>query len=400
MFSGAVHRQGYPEYRWSVLTLLNFYLGFFKNPVYCKHNTKILRKLLSKKFFKLNKTILNPPVSQDEDIQYECVVTCKVRRRGEDDMSTLVPHPLPPGRDDLTEQEINHLMSVIANMESVKGVGGREEEKQSPPPTDDELREFIDYVGMGVVNQDRVDYEEQRQDEGQPEPPKRSKQANQYFWRRHYLSIIQEEEEHADQSQGSSRANSRPASTYENNMFRMPRILSISPLCTVEQRGREEKRDSRESWESEMSVESLTSINSILSEEGSITSSGSFQSDTCQEKSNSRDTEGGRRAYESLSCLLDSVPPPSNTPDSMVIDPSISKPCLSEINPVSRIRTGMGSRFKQQLQEIEERKLNEGKRELNKTRTQVYTPTRSDPTQQPLNNSSLTSQGTIEVIFF
>ena len=341
-------------------------------------------------------------VSQDEDIEYECVVTCKVRRRGEDDMASFVPPPLPPGREDLSELEMNHLMSVIANMESVKGLGCREEGKQSPPPTDEELQEFIDYVGMGVINQDRVDYEERRQDEGQPEPPKRSKQANQYFWRRHYLSIIQEEEEHADQSQGSSRANSRPASTYENNMFRIPRILTISPLCTVDQRSREEKRDSRESWESEMSVDSITSINSILSEEGSITSSGSFHSDTCQEKSNSRDTEGGRRAYESLSCLLDSVPPPSNTPDSLVIDTSLVKINSSDISPVSRIRTGMGSRFKQQLQEIEEMKRNEGKREINKTRTQVYAPTQPDPdpTQQSLNNCLKSTPAKTEVNFY
>jgi hypothetical protein len=30
-----------------------------------------------------------------------------------------------------------------------------------------------------------------QEEDDQPEPPKRTKQANQYFWRRHYLSIIQ-----------------------------------------------------------------------------------------------------------------------------------------------------------------------------------------------------------------
>ncbi len=29
-------------------------------------------------------------------------------------------------------------------------------------------------------------------EDDQQDPPKRTKQANQYFWRRHYLSIIQE----------------------------------------------------------------------------------------------------------------------------------------------------------------------------------------------------------------
>ena len=58
-------------------------------------------------------------------------------------------------------------------------------------------------------------------DEIKPEPPKRNKQANQYFWRQHYLSIIQEEEEEQSESEQlpskiTSIRNLRPASCYEN----------------------------------------------------------------------------------------------------------------------------------------------------------------------------------------
>ena len=288
-----------------------------------------------------------------EDIEYECVVTCKVRRTDEMSSSLLppVPHGNPLDRNDLTPQQLDQLMAVISNMETVKGIAPGE--GQSPPPTDDELQQFMDYVGMGVVNQDRLDYEERK--EGGPEPPKRSKQASQYFWRRHYLSIIQEEEELGDQSAASSQPSSRPASTYENSILRLPRLLNMSPLCSYDQRNKEEKRDSRESWESEMSVDSLTSINSILSEEGSLTSVGSFTSD----KTDTNETDEGRKAYESLSCLLDSVPPPSNTPDSMTSQGAAAvKPDAD-----NRIVIGMGSKFKQQLQEIETRKRSEGKSE-------------------------------------
>ena len=120
--------------------------------------------------------------------------------------------------------------------------------------------------------------------------------------------------------------------------------LASNPLQEI-MGDRRDSRGSRESWESEMSVDSLTSINSILSEEGSITSAGSFTSDTA---------DGGRKAYDSLSCLLDSVPPPSNTPDSMVGD-------IKAVD--TKIITGMGSKFKLQLQEIEARKRDQGKHE-------------------------------------
>ena len=82
---------------------------------------------------------------------------------------------------------------------------------------------------MGVVNNQRVEYEEERQNV--PEPPRRNKQACQYFWRRHYLSIIQEdEEEHNEATPGSS----RPGSTYENQMTRLSRVIgALSPVTVI-----------------------------------------------------------------------------------------------------------------------------------------------------------------------
>ena len=353
----------------------------------------------------------------DEEVEYECRVTCSVRQPNQEDKmsmdnilseeisetNTMIHNPVEMadkveeevnGREDLTPAQIQQLMSVIAGMESIKRAGGEEGPSAgssgSPPPTDEEIQQFIDYVGMGVINNDRLEYEERRkrdqEEENQPEPPKRNKTASQYFWRRHYLSIIQEdEEEHTEQTPGSSRscsrANSRPGSTYENNFNRISRVLgAMSPLA-LEQRGSvdtsdkaETIRDVRASWGSEMSVDSLTSVNSILSEEGSITSNGSFISDTCQPDlyQTSSDTDQvsdncQKRASQSLSCLLDSVHPPSNTPDSMMSCESptarLSKSEIDNDEGVHVIKFKMGSKFKQSIQEIEESKR-KGKREF------------------------------------
>ena len=101
----------------------------------------------------------------------------------------------PAGRAELSPGQLQQLVGVIAGMDSVRAATGDQDTQHSPPPTDQEIQQFIDYVGMGVINRERLEYEERRKQEeeaaGQPEPPKRSKQANQYFWRRHYLSIIQ-----------------------------------------------------------------------------------------------------------------------------------------------------------------------------------------------------------------
>ena len=49
-------------------------------------------------------------------------------------------------------------------------------------PTPEMIQEFLENIGEDGENGDH----------------KRSKSAHQYFYRHHYLSIIQEEEEHSD----------------------------------------------------------------------------------------------------------------------------------------------------------------------------------------------------------
>ena len=61
-------------------------------------------------------------------------------------------HPLTPA-------QIHQLMTVIAGMDSVKEAGS----DSSPPPTDEEIQQFLDYVGCGQVNSQRMEYEEERQ---------------------------------------------------------------------------------------------------------------------------------------------------------------------------------------------------------------------------------------------
>ena len=268
-------------------------------------------------------------------------------------------------KHNLTAGQIHQLMSVIAGMDVVKEAGSG----ASPPPTDEEIQQFLDYVGMGVVNNQRVEYEEEKQNA--PEPPRRNKQACQYFWRRHYLSIIQEdEEEHNDPTPGSSRTASRPGSTYENNISRLSRVMgALSPLAYQEENQEAFSKEVRSSWGSEISMESVTSVNSILSEEGSVTSQASFLSDE-----NNKDKRE-RRAVCDLSSLLESVHPPSlppsHTPDSMLSCESpairLSKAESDSEEAVPGIlgpgKFKMGSKFKQSLQHIEEFKR-KGKPEL------------------------------------
>ena len=276
----------------------------------------------------------------EEELEYQCLVTTS-------SCSSSEPREeMEGGKGELTDAQMEHLMSVIAGMDSVKGAGGGGNGgSNSPPPTDEEIRQFIDYVGRGVVNQERLDFEAGRD---QPEPPKRSKTAQQYFWRRHYLSIIQEDEEHDEQTPGSSRPSSRPCSTYENSLAaRLSRLGALSPVF------QSKDTEARGSWGSEMSVDSLTSINSILSEEGSVTSTGSFHSEPEEVTT--------RLAPPGLSCLLEMVHPPSCTPDSMAgrssscESPTIRPEEQELTQPVKNIKP-MGSLFKQQIKQIEEAK--------------------------------------------
>ena len=93
-------------------------------------------------------------------------------------------------RPHLTPAQIHQLMSVIAGMDAVKEAGAGAGAGSSPPPSDEEIQQFLAYVGCGQLNTQRAEYEAERQQV--PEPPRRNKQACQYFWRRHYLSIIQD----------------------------------------------------------------------------------------------------------------------------------------------------------------------------------------------------------------
>ena len=261
-------------------------------------------------------------------------------------------------RHNLTPGQIHQLMTVIAGMDSVKEAGS----EASPPPTDEEIQHFLDYVGMGVVNDQRVEYEEEKQNI--PEPPRRNKQACQYFWRRHYLSIIQEDEEEHNDTPGSSRTTSRPGSTYENNISRLSRVMgALSPLACQEEKPEAICKEVRSSWGSEISMESMTSVNSILSEEGSVTSQASFVSDEAVSIENNKDKRE-RRALENLSSLLESVHPPSHTPDSMLSCESPSVRLSKADSETEEVGGGvlnpakfkMGSKFKQSIQQIEDMK--------------------------------------------
>ena len=318
----------------------------------------------------------------------------------------------------LTPGQIHQLMTVIAGMDSVKEAGTG----ASPPPTDEEIQHFLDYVGMGVVNDQRVEYEEEKLNV--PEPPRRNKQASQYFWRRHYLSIIQEDEEEHHDTPGSSRTASRPGSTYENNISRLSRVMgALSPITHQEEKPEAISKEVRSSWGSEISMESMTSVNSILSEEGSVTSQASFVSDEAASIENNKDKRE-RRALENLSSLLESVHPPSHTPDSMLSceSPSVRlSKAESETEEqgqslLSTAKFKMGSKFKQSIQHIEDLKR-KGKRELSEIGGKVFMSspasdncdkdkdkgpthlTSCDPPAPPSNTeSSLSDQSQTEVI--
>jgi hypothetical protein len=167
-------------------------------------------------------------------------------------------------------------------------------------------------------------------------------------------------------------------------MMRLSRLVSLSPLLsTTYEKQQQQSNNMRQSWESEISVDSLTSVNSILSEEGSNTSVTSSHGEldiapVCHGGGVGGGNNQQQAASLSLSCLLESVPPPSNTPDSMaresprpVLAPEMGS--FAQASNVSSVNSNnassssaggslfeqglrlvkMGTKFKQQIEEIE-----------------------------------------------
>ena len=95
---------------------------------------------------------------------------------------------------------------------------------------------------------------------------------------------------------------------------------------------KENPRDSFNSvTDSEMSIDSANSINSILSEEGSLTTTSTASSIDPLDNYARQLLASNSRPYKSLSCLLESVPPPSNTPDSASATTSCSSPSITPL---------------------------------------------------------------------
>lgn len=126
-------------------------------------------------------------------------------------------------------------MAVIAGMDTVKKLSHfSNPSHMTSPPSEKEVQDFFNSVNTPITDDINSNGNQP------PDPPTRrarAGQASQYFWRRHYLSIIQEEDEANDRSTASSRAGSRPvsrpASTYDN-IFRLSRISAVSPLSVQE----------------------------------------------------------------------------------------------------------------------------------------------------------------------
>ena len=128
-------------------------------------------------------------------------------------------------------------MAVIAGMDTVKKLSNFTSDNNQTngnelPPTEKEIADFFNSVN--ITSNDGSNSGGNQP----PDPPARRTKASQYFWRRHYLSIIQEEDEANDRSAASSRAGSRPvsrpASTYDN-IFRLSRISAVSSPLAVQE---------------------------------------------------------------------------------------------------------------------------------------------------------------------
>ena len=278
-------------------------------------------------------------------------------------------------RPDLSPEKIQELMSVLHNMRSqqLEGQNGPEAafvDGSNPPvpmpvPDEQEMKEFLDYVGNGVINEDYLrQLQEQQaqdlmdQDEELSEEQKRSKTANHYFYRHHYLSIIQEEEEHSENpTPSSSRASSRPGSIYgmTPGMARAFREFQnsgsnggavgtgSSEENSPEKRSpvihRNSARVKTDSMISEVSVDSLASVNSILSQESSSRSrlSGNSTGSTLTEGEIQELQKAlmNREASQSLTHLLENVPPPP-TSQPPTLAPEVQKSVVAAAKEASK----------------------------------------------------------------
>ena len=118
-------------------------------------------------------------------------------------------------------------------------------------PTPEMIQEFLENI------------DEDNLDQNGDQKSRNNKSANQYFYRHHYLSIIQEEEENSDVGTPcSSRASSRPGSIYG---YKSLNAFNKSKESTPDSPKRSPKRKT-DSIGSELSMDS---VNSILSDEGS-----------------------------------------------------------------------------------------------------------------------------------
>ena len=109
-----------------------------------------------------------------------------------------------------------------------------------------------------------TDLENINEDELNEEQKRAQKTPNQYFYRHHYLSIIQEEEENSDITPCSSRASSRPGSIYG-----LKSLANFRPNASKESTPDSPKRSPKRKTDSIGSELSVDSVNSILSDEGS-----------------------------------------------------------------------------------------------------------------------------------
>jgi len=175
--------------------------------------------------------------------------------------------------------------------------GDQEDSENMDPamqPTPEMIQEFLENINEDGENGDQK--------------ARNNKSANQYFYRHHYLSIIQEEEEKSDiDTPCSSRASSRPGSIYgykSLNAFNAAAAARGSKESTPDSPKRSPKRKT-DSIGSELSVDS---VNSILSDEGSCKTYSSLS--TARRSRDFDDFQINREESSAKKLLLENVPPP------------------------------------------------------------------------------------------